>query len=205
MITIQNETGEILVVHNSFFSMDIPIGKTVEISSEQLCGDFTIFCRFFGSFDEEQSEDYGFKRSTIRKRWYAYYEHISTFPLATQFTVKDGQTLKLKKQTDDKLFYLLFKIARLKKIIRETGQEEKHLFYTTDSKRRFRRLMRFSLLFLPIAIILAICGIWLLFQKEYDWMEKLMGTGFSLAIALVIFWDVYTYFSTRKWDCLVNE
>ena len=205
MLTIQNQTEEVLVVYNKFFSVNIPIGETVEIKKEQLKDDYRLFCRYFSDNGEEVTVDYGVKRGGIRRRLHMYYENISTFPLITMFLVKDLQTLCLKKELVDLRHIFIFKTVRLKKISRTTNNESKkdeYLFLTANDKSRFLKLMRTSVFLMPVVAILLLVCVDCLFRKEFDFMEKLMLIVFLLGVSILILDDVYHYFVARKWKCL---
>lgn len=205
MLTIQNQTEEVLVVYNEFFSVKIPIGQTVEIKKEQLKDDYRVFCRYFSDSGEEVTVDYGVKRGGIRRRLHMYYENISTFPLSTMFIVKDLQTLCLKKEIVDLRHIFIFKAVRLKKISRATNNESKkdeYLFLTANDKSRFLKLMRTSVFLLPVVAILLLVCVDCFFRKEFDFMEKIMLIVFLLGISILILEDVYHYFVARKWKCL---
>lgn len=205
MLTIQNQTEEVLVVYNKFFSLNIPIGETVEIKKEQLKDDYRLFCRYFSDNGEEVTVDYGVKRGGIRRRLHMYYEKISTFPLITMFFVKDLQSLCLKKEIVDLRHIFILKAVRLKKISRTTNNENKkneYLFLTANDKSRFLKLMRTSVFLLPVVAILLLAYVDCLFRQEFDFMEKLMLIVFLLGISVLILDDVYHYFVARKWKCL---
>ena len=92
MITINNQTERVIVVYNSSFSADIPIGKTVEIEPSQLGGDSKLFCRYFSDCGEEVTLDYGVKESGWfgRRKIALYYENESTFSLVTAYDAEEG-------------------------------------------------------------------------------------------------------------------
>lgn len=203
MLTIQNQTEEALVVYNEFFSMNIPIGETVEIQKEQLKDDYRLFCRYFSDNGEEVTVDYGVKRGGIRRRLHMYYENISTFPLITMFFVKDLQTLCLKKEIVDLRNIFIFKSVHLKKISSTTNnKKDEYLFLTANDKSRFLKLMRTSVFLLPVVAILLLACVDCLFRQEFDFVEKIMLIIFLLGISILILEDVYHYFVARKWKCL---
>lgn len=208
MLTIQNQTEEVLVVYNKFFSVNIPIGKTVEIKKEQLKDDYRLFCRYFSDYGEEVMVNYGVKRGGIRRRLHMYYENMSTFPLVTMFLVKDLQTLCLKKELVDLRHIFIFKVVRLKKILgtsNNQNKKEEYLFLTANDKSRFLKLMRTSVFLLPVVAILLLVCVDCLFHKELDFMEKLMLIVFLLGVSILILDDVYHYFVARKWKCLGTQ
>lgn len=201
MLTIQNETEKVLVVYNTLFSKNIPIGENIEIKSELLQGDDKLFCRYLYARGEEETVEYGIEREKIRRRLYINYERISTFPLVTVFSTKNMQTLCLKEESIPLRYISLFKTVRLKRIIMETNNQMEYLFLDTQSKSRFLKLMRRALLFLPLAIIFLLVCIEYLVRPEFDWMEKTMMIFALLSVSFMIFRDVYYYFKGRKWKC----
>ena len=207
MLTIQNQTEEVVVVYNEFFSVKIPNGETVEIKKEQLKDDYRLFCCYSSACEEEVTVDYGVKRGGIRRRLHMYYENVSTFSLSTLFFVKDVQTLCLKKEIVDLRHIFIVKTVHLKKISRATNngrKKDEYLFLTANDKSRFLKLMRASAFLLPVVAILLLVCVDCLFRQEFDLMEKLMLIIFLLGISILILDDVYHYFVARKWKCL-NE
>lgn len=201
MIIVDNQTKRVVTIYNTNYSVDIPIGETVEIDTEQLGNDGNLFCRYFSANGEEISVDYGIKRGGIRRRMHGYYENESAFSLVTLFQVKDGQSFCLKEESVSLRQILLFKVVRLKKIsvMSSSGNvKSENLFYDALSKRRFLSLMRMSAFLLPVAAILLLIGAVGLFNNEFDLMEKLMITGFLGVCSLLIFEDAYYYFIGKR-------
>ena len=156
MITIKNQTEKVIVVENQHVHIEIPIGETVEIPKEKLQGDDYLFCRFFSARGEKTTVDFGMKNDGLNKRWYAYYENKSSFPMVTKLPIGNRDTLYLKEEMVDLRVILLFKVVVLRRITAASDQEpsnEEYQFFNVRDKKRFAKLMRKLLFFLPIALI----------------------------------------------------
>ena len=206
MITIQNQTERVIVVYNRSFSVDIPIGKTVEIEQDQLGGDSKLFCRYFSDRGEEVTLDYGVKDSGWlgRSKVTLYYENESTFPLVTAFEAEEGQEITLEENFVS-LRILFLKTVRLRKLTqtkKKAGTKEEYLFQEEKSKKRFLKLMRISALLLPLAVILSLAGVFSLFSPDFSIGQKAVTVIACAFVSWFLFEDGYYYFAARKWKIL---
>ena len=206
MITVKNQTERVIVVYNRSFSVDIPIGKTVEIEQDQLGGDSKLFCRYFSDRGEEVTLDYGVKESGWlgRSKVTLYYENESTFPLVTAFDAEEGQDICLEEEFVS-LRILLIKSVRLRKLTqtkKKAGTKEEYLFQEEKSKKRFLKLMRISALLLPLAVILSLAGVFSLFSPDFSIVQKAAAVIACAFISWFLFEDGYYYFAARKWKTL---
>ncbi len=169
-LIIKNDTQHVVVVTNGCFSKEIAIGEDINISREEISGNYDFEFSFFSLKKEKSSSELKAKRGL--RGLDIWLETESNIPLITKTNVKNCEKITLSERSNTFLFmYCKIRITNLKSIAVKSDTKRNSSFYffshPSDKMCFLRRMIVEGLVTLLLSALLFI-GVYAIRQNITD-------------------------------------
>lgn len=188
MKKIINKSDHVIVVRNSSFSKEIPIGAEITIHEDEIGGDHTFAIERFSLKQMKSENDFEEVRTVGNRYGLRFYMH-SFIPMKTVVDLQDCSEVVI---TDENIeFHFLtgiFKMISLERLhVENSPNKEKLFFVNNKEKKYFFRWILAELIITFLLLPLLTCVSVLCFTGDEGWLSCLLTSGISLFFA-------YSYF-----------
>ena len=196
MKTIINNTDHVITVSNSYFSKDIAINESLNISDEEINNDDMLNFKFFSLKEKNKTQIEEVR--TFGNRFGLWISSVSYIPIKTKFCVEKYNEFKIEFKSIEFIFITKFfkKICLQKPVVTNCKIKQFDSFVNPQSRRKFKNSILTELFItLPISVILLYATLASLFQH---W-----GCFETITLSLFTIFSIYS--NIRKLNFLVSK
>lgn len=176
MKTIVNNSGHVITVSNSNFSIDIPIGEKVTVSDEEICGDYNFALKKVAKSrvterSVEEINRFGKSGPLVG----LYFSRITFINMQTQFNVCDiDEIVVSEKTTEINIWTANFKKISLNRLLIENSSSKENTLFLNNSDRKYFIRWMIPELIITFLLSLILMGVSAyVFIEPYEFGERL--------------------------------
>lgn len=201
MITVNNNTENVVVICNRYCRKEIPIGKSVVFSDNDISGDYLFEVKYFSLRGEKTHLEASTKSRSGKT--YSFAIHESRFPLTATVRFKDGSVIDLNDTEKNVITVpLFFKRILLNSVsCVENGNKRVAAQYSYANKKdkiSFLCMLSAVLLFL---LVISSCLMATSFIAIHKGIEgSIWGAAFSAIGAILFAYNLHLLVSAGVWE-----
>ena len=183
MKTIVNNSGHVITVSNSNFSIDIPIGEKITVSDDEIGGDYNFALKKVAKSrvterSVEEINRFGKSGPLVG----LYFSRITFINMQTQFNVCDiDEIVVSEKTTEIHIWTVMFKKISLNRLLIENSKSKgKASFLNSSDRKLFLRWMIPELIITFIASLMLTVASVCMFTELYGFGERLFVVVLTL-------------------------
>ena len=203
MKTIVNNSGHVITVSNSTFSVDVPIGENVTVFDNEIGGDYNFALKKLGKSREtergvEEVNRFGKSGPLVG----LYFSRITFINMQTQLNICDIEKIVIaEKTTEINIWTAIFKKISVNRLwVENSKSKEKTSFLNNSDRKYFLRWMIPELIItLILSLILAVASVFMLVETYGFWERLFVVALTSLVLCGHIKKAIYfTKFGRKK-------